>query len=785
MSTQKNRRTTLAAASASGKIVPESITIDIFSNDYSELIGYVIGNNNRALSDLVDNDLRYHIEIDRLVSFEEALGGMSAGEGFESGAIPEEALSEGVQLKLNGITPRSPIELTDGFIVSSGSKDKDILIYTGENDITIQLGMPTGKRVVDIYNLSSTGSISINSVISNSVNTVLPASSTSKHVQLYYSNVAWFVIQGADNLVSAPGLVSEFDSAYIDDANSNKLKVKFTRDITGIKASDFLLFDSHCRIIDERHPDWNPSIHTPTKTQVSGGYEVAFVLDDYVLSGADEAPSVYYFSKSGSLKDAASGNKVASFTNTVLNNANSYNGSKTLQKYSSGQTIPSSLSSNTIYALQRGGTFNITNLKANSSGCVITAYGSGALPVVTSNGNIEVRNTNRVVIANIKMLTNDHGIRTLGSSSFCYYSSCELEYTGSGDNHSGIVLFFGHSADSAGANLDRNKKNEGQTAVNNTITGFGNGISSKLQYVDETLTWEDRKLSGNRTPFRIEANSISCDVKNNQPEGDGIAMARGRYYWSIIRNNDISSWGDDGIDLYGGNQIIVEYNKIHNESSYAENGGRGIKCGGEGGGGGEDDRSGSNIIRYNVIYKLQATLAGGGTSGACNAIDTNGMRGISAHADVNEKTLIYGNLVYGVPQHAFQFTGSNGLEFELFNNLFIGGAGGNGINFYNSSNVSSLYVRNCIINTTNANFDGNYNIFTGSVGTYITGSFDQTGVSLSSIFDDVVDIKNADILEGSPTINAGVSIGYYQSDYKDVQISQVNNVDIGPIEYIS
>ena len=133
----------------------------------------------------------------------------------------------------------------------------------------------------------------------------------------------------------------------------------------------------------------------------------------------------------------------------------------------------------------------------------------------------------------------------------------------------------------------------------------------------------------------------------------------GNYEGLIIRSNEITRWRDDGIDLFDGTNVIVEYNKVHNVASQLNGSGNCIKAGGNG------SKSEGCIIRYNTVYN---NVSGSG-SGVRNGISSNS----------GDKMKIYGNLIYNVKGEAIAIP-SGSQDIEIYHNTAI------------SSSKEALYV---------------------------------------------------------------------------------------------
>lgn len=654
------------------------------------------------------------------------------------------------------------------------------LYYLDSADITVNIasGLASGCAF-KIINLG-TGSVTIGNVTLNKVpGQVLPGTTASKSEgRIVKLGTLWYGIGDFVTEDAAQAGFAEILSARSTNSQSNKVIVKMSAQCSNVLHKDFLVFGSHVKI------DESVAI---TEQAVSGGYEYTFTLDDYFLPDDHSFAQIYYFGPSGSMRDAGNQNYVLSFTEDIniagAGNADpvtAYNHpSRTLVQVSSGTTgdVSSAWGNNKLVAIQRGGTYSNCDFSLNTDNCYFTAYGSGNAPVFNGTADyvFEVTGRDNIRFANIKVTANEaHGIAYRGSSSFGLVNSCIFDAP-SAQGNKAIIL-------NSNATGQENMWGEGMWAINNTIDGFEDGINSKFW---GSATWASRSIGANGEIYRVEANTIDCPAQGGA-EGDCIALARGIYYSSkgrsIIRNNKMTAWGDDAIDMYGSNGLIVEYNVMSNRLTEVNSGGRGIKTGGTGGGNQPDARSGYNTVRFNIVHDITENIIGGGTSSSANGIDTNN-GGDFVNNGIG--TEIYGNIVYDCPQHAMQVTGTNGANLKMFNNMFIGGASGNGVNFYNASNLNQMLFANNILNTINGNPSGtgsNNNVITGARGGYTLKSNDIIGVTLAAIFDNTADLKNAKVKAGSPTINNGANV---QTLNRDLRGTVIATRDIGPIEYVN
>ena len=212
-------------------------------------------------------------------------------------------------------------------------------------------------------------------------------------------------------------------------------------------------------------------------------------------------------------------------------------------------------------------------------------------------------------------------------------------------------------------------------------------------------------------------------VENNyihdmRPGGeDGIVAKRGNYEGLIIRNNEIKGWRDDGIDLFGGINVIVEYNKIHDVASQLNGSGNGIKAGGA------TVKSENCIIRYNTVYNNNSS----GSSGVRNGISSNG----------GDNMKIYGNLIYNVKGEAIAVpSGSNNVA--IYHNtaisnskeaLYVAGTG-------TTAKNNILWGGNRTLNI-NTSVSGSNNVFINGANQSKYSGSNDINASASEVFANV------------------------------------------------
>ena len=375
---------------------------------------------------------------------------------------------------------------------------------------------------------------------------------------------------------------------------------------------------------------------------------------------------------------------------------------------------------------------------SGSSGRPITigAYGSGNRPIIApSSGDygINVRIKSYIRIENIHVIAppGGSGIAFRGDSRGCEARYCVIEGNRSNNCQAGItfsVILNGNHGTSNNVN-------------NNEIFNFFEGILGS---------------GGMHGGGIIEKNYIH----DMRPGGeDGIVAKRGNYNGLIIRNNEIKGWRDDGIDLYGGNNVIVEYNKIHDCASQLNGSGNGIKAGGS------KVKSENCIIRYNTIYNIHAS--GGGVQ---NGISSNG----------GDKMSIYGNLIYAVKGEAIAIPVESD-NITIYHNtaistskesLYVGGT-----NVTIKNNI--LWGGNRPLNI-NKPVKGSNNLFINGANQSNYSGSNDIKASASAVFANVSG-RDYRLKSGSPAIDKGIRISGYNASLDKKSIK--GNPDIGAYEF--
>ena len=366
----------------------------------------------------------------------------------------------------------------------------------------------------------------------------------------------------------------------------------------------------------------------------------------------------------------------------------------------------------------------------------IGAYGSGNKPIISpSSGKygINIRIKSYFLIENLHVIAppTGSGIALRGDSRGSEIRNCLVEGNRSNNCQAGITF----STELEGKYGTSNYVN------NNEVFNFFEGILGS---------------GGMKGGGVVEKNYI----RDMRPGGeDGIVAKRGNYEGLIIRYNEIKGWRDDGIDIFGGINIIVEYNRIHDVASPLNGGGNGIKAGGA------KAKSENCIVRYNTVYNINSS-----SSGVKNGITSNG----------GDKLQIYGNLIYNVQGEAIAVPSASD-NVVIHHNTAV------------SNSKEALYVagknvtaRNNILwggkRTLNINtaVKGSNNIFIGGANQSKYSGGNDINASATAVFSNASG-RDYRLKAGSPAIDKGVKISGYNNGIARKSIK--GNPDIGAYEY--
>ena len=496
----------------------------------------------------------------------------------------------------------------------------------------------------------------------------------------------------------------------------------------------------------------------------SGSSTLTFQLTDFILP--NDNFKLYYYRELGNA--VSNGIKINSVANLSVSKSgiNSYKGTGTVFYVSrSGSSSNSGLSRSATttfesaitkasagdYVLFKKGetwskNFQIQDKRGTADRYItVGTYGSGSMPIITGSARDmwEIRRSHYVQIVGFETRPNkgSGGARITGDSRYAKLRS--LKVVGRSSYGDGTGLGWGISYST--------KDGRGNTPLHSIVmhcdvSRFRDGIYG-LQI---------------RGGGQVRFNKVSyCSV-------DGIRAFNGNTGGIIVGHNEITKFSDDGIDLFKGSGVIVEYNKIYDPVRPQSNGANnGIKAGGYNSTG----ISRNNIIRYNTIYNL---LIKDGSSP--HAITTNS--GFSGE--------IYGNLCYNIDHSAIEVASrTTSGTWKVYNNTAISNKqNGIYISAYNpnvilDNNIFKGPFTDIRVAAASSKATGRNNILihNKTFGNY-RGNRDRNA-TLTEVF---VNPSRGNFLpkDGGPAVNNGISISSYNSDNIGSRIS--NTIDIGSLE---
>ncbi len=415
--------------------------------------------------------------------------------------------------------------------------------------------------------------------------------------------------------------------------------------------------------------------------------------------------------------------------------------------------------------LRRGDVFKNTYIDVKKSGApqkyiTFAAYGTGDKPVIEhgDKNTFSIADRSYIHVDNLHFITRgsgETGVYIVGNTNYPIVSNCRIE--GIGKPHYGVN--YGIKDGAA-------KRVVYPQVLNNYITGFRWNIRSSGYPYDGTHEVKGGLIENNR-----------CADNRAISDGDGISAQRGKYHGLIIRKNEIYGYYDDGIDLYSADNVIAEYNTIHDPQQPCTSG-QGIKAGGITRTEIVNGHPATNIIiRYNTVYNLYNRVS---SSGALHGIQTNsGATG-----------KVYGNLVHDVQGHGIIVSGPIS-QWEVHHNTVIN-AGEDGLQLYTrGENGGNVAIRNnilegkasdlrCIIREGGKKAIGERNILLskGSSGHY-EGRNDVRGRKKELFVN--TDRDDYRLKTAAAAIDAGVAISGYTKSRRGLAIK--NRHDIGAFEY--
>ena len=368
-----------------------------------------------------------------------------------------------------------------------------------------------------------------------------------------------------------------------------------------------------------------------------------------------------------------------------------------------------------------------------------------------------------ITVDNLHIISKRSGVAVLQTGSQIIVSNCLIE--GALNEGTGGVDF---------ANIQSQQNTYTNPQVlNNTIRKFRRSIYlSGFPYNDN---------------YEVEGGVIEnnvCEDHRSTDASDGIVLSRGDFGGLVTRKNDVSDYWDDGIDIYAGSNVIVEYNTFNTPAptNSQDNSRRGIKAGGLSDTNDGDKIGGygsSNVVvRYNVVRNI--------SNNNCSVCD-----GISTNAGLSGE--IYGNLIYNVDRNGIVLDAPE--NWVVYNNTIVN-TRGLGINIYIKNaeigDAANISIKNNIIQGERADiaydvrggapqFEASNNIL---VNNETIGAYQSSGdlqATIAELFENNK-ANNYSLKAGSPAIDAGTaSIPTYERDIQGYLIT--GTPDIGAFEY--
>jgi len=297
------------------------------------------------------------------------------------------------------------------------------------------------------------------------------------------------------------------------------------------------------------------------------------------------------------------------------------------------------------------------------------------------------------------------------------------------------------------------------TITDNTISHSNRSLGNSDCSGIVIAPWGGRTV----TAGTVQGNTISY-VYGTTGQGITIGGTTDATDDVTISKNTITHAYDDGIKLYCGNNIVIEYNLLHDGGDSEDGGNTGIQVYAQAG------KVTSAIVRYNRVYawagggiifhgadgtvsgSMYYNIATGNMTHAANAVD-----GGEIKLYTTTGILVYNNTVYGGGEH--------GISLVTTTNCIVKN------NIISTNTDKELFASN----TTNLTLD--YNCYYRASGDSI--SYDGTGYSIAELINGdlysdesqeqnivvadplFTDAANDDftLASGSPCRNAGVDLG--------------------------
>jgi len=585
---------------------------------------------------------------------------------------------------------------------------------------------------------------------------------------------------GGELMPPATGIPSIVD-ASVPDGASDELRVRFDRAVSADDARGFRLVGGASRI--------------EALMDGSGTTELVFRLSDHALP--DDTFQLRYWAELGVVATVDA--RLGSSEVDVVNEAQTYDGGGTVyyvapngddeatglsprDAFASVEQALSKLGPGDYALLERGGTWNLSpssngafrgHLELRQSGAAgayltLGAYGEGPRPklVAPSGGSaaLAVIDASFVAIDNLHVIADrgDYGIVFAGKTERPLVSNCLVEARDDVGGYGGIYF---------GATLTADEHVIAPQVLFNEVRGFKTNISSN-GYDMSASVGRHRVLGG-----LIEGNELS-DVA--LPDGhDGLKVARGSYDGIVVRKNHITGWLDDALETFGAEDIVVEFNHIHDpqppnadlEGTQANHASQGIKAGGI------DMQRGyvgrRVIVRYNHIHDLPydaasiAIMGNGGKSGEIYGNVIHDVRNIGIKIDCQgcdqQGWRLHHNTVVGVGKDALQLytSGDNASAVTIFNNILDGGQ------------------RDLHASVSSGEASGGFNLLAHGAP---TGAYDGESDAVVTLGDLFVDLEARELFltADAPAVDGGTEVDGYVVDHAGNPI--VGTPDVGAFE---
>ena len=497
-------------------------------------------------------------------------------------------------------------------------------------------------------------------------------------------------------------LANSVSSARIEAQNSDRLIVEFTGSVEFKDTRGFRLTGGATRI--EKLLSGN------------GSSRLVFQLTDYALP-EDNFTLLHW----QDMSSATIGSKrLPDIERNVTNGVRTYQGSGKLYYVStSGSDRNSGRSSarpfrtfkkahavvqpGDFILMKRGDVWDRTNVVITKSGTAnkyitVGAYGTGKRPIIYSRGlsstykgyrvtgaTLAIQGADYVQIDNLHIKTDisaggggaDDGIQLLDCK-YAVVSNCIAEAPEPGGYFGIRVNTWVYDKQGKEAAIYNNTYPQ---VLNCEAFGYLGNMGTQIWPYDGRHTIKEGGT--------IE-NCISRDPVKPKSGGnvwENLMINRGNFNGFVIRKNKVFGFRSNGLETFGSQNVIVEYNEVYDPADY-DRGGKAIKAGGYNSAsqtapGVGELYSDNIIVRYNKVYNITR-----GNTKDVNAIDVNNSRSGE----------VYGNLVYNVKGVGIKITGKlDSKGWRVYNNTVVD-CGEDAIQLYtDGSYAANVSIKNNIL----------------------------------------------------------------------------------------